>query len=112
MTAESPKAGPLDLASLLSADPAGRGARPYFLDPAVERVLDVALVLAAELAVTRQRLDTLERVLGVQGTIAADAIDRHAHGPEAEAERARWQQEYLARVLRPLLDDPRPAGPA
>ncbi len=107
MSAQNPKAAPLDLAALLAADPAGRGPRPYFLpDPAVERVLDVTLALAAELAVTRQRLDTLERVLGAQGVLRADTIDRHEHGPEAEAERARWQQDYLARVLRPLLDDP------
>lgn len=96
----------MDLTQLLGADPGGKGPRPYFFaDPAVERVLGVALALAEELAVTRQRLDTLERELAACGIVPANAVERHEHGPEAEAERQRWQQDYLARVLRALLDD-------
>jgi hypothetical protein len=96
----------MDLMQLLRADPEGKGPRPYFFaDPAVERVLGVALALAEELAVTRQRLDTLERDLVARGIVPAGAVEAHAHSADAEAERQRWQQDYLARVLRALLDD-------
>lgn len=80
------------------AKPAGK--RPYFLDPAVERVLAVTMAVAQELAVTRQRVDTLERLLHAKGLVAPDEIDSFTPGPDAAAERALWTQEYLARILR------------
>ena len=67
---------PLDLDTLLRMDPDGRGPRPTFLDGAdVDRVLKLALALAQELAVTRQRLDTLEQQLVAQGTVATETLE-------------------------------------
>lgn len=80
------------------AKPAGK--RPYFLDPQVERVLAVTMAVAQELAVARQRADTLERLLRAKGIIADDEIDTFTPDPDAAAERAAWTQEYLARILR------------
>lgn len=80
------------------AKPAGK--RPYFLAPEAERVLAITMAVAQELAVTRQRLDTLERLLSASGTLSRDAIDAFAPDPDAAAERALWTQEYLARILR------------
>jgi hypothetical protein len=96
----------MELDELLRLDPAGRGARPFFhADPAVERVLDVALVLAQELAVTRLRLDALERVLSTQGGNLGAAVDAYEPDAAAAAARAAWQREYLQRVLRALRED-------
>ena len=86
-----------------SAKPAGK--RPYFLDPQVERVMAVTLAAVQELAVARQRIDTLERLLEAKGVLARDEVERFAPTPEQAAERGLWTQEYLARVLRVLQQE-------
>ncbi len=80
------------------AKPAGK--RPYFLEPQVERVLAITMAVAQELAVSRQRVDTLERLLKAKGLLADGEIDTFAPDPLAATERAMWSQEYIARILR------------
>jgi hypothetical protein len=80
------------------AKPAGK--RPYFLEPQVERVLAITMAVAQELAVTRQRGDTLERLLLAKGVIVEGEIETFAPDPHAATERAMWTQEYIARILR------------
>jgi hypothetical protein len=81
-----------------AAKPAGK--RPYFLDQEVERVLAITLAVAQELAVARQRIDTLERLLENKGVLARDQIDTYAPGADAAVERGMWTQEYLTRIFR------------
>ncbi len=81
-----------------SAKPAGK--RPYFLDPEVERVLAITMAVAQELAVARERIDTLERLLERRGVLSRAEIDGFAPTPDEAAERGAWMQEYLTRVLR------------
>ncbi|WAC71983.1 hypothetical protein OU995_20740 [Roseateles sp. SL47] len=78
--------------------PAGK--RPYFLTPEVERVLAITMAAVQELAVARQRLDTLERVLEAQGVLSRADIECFQPDAQADTERTRWTQEYLSRVLR------------
>ena len=80
------------------AKPAGK--RPYFLEPQVERVLAITMTIAQELAVSRQRADTLERLLIAKGVIAKGDIDAFVPDAVASAERQMWNQEYIARILR------------
>ncbi len=80
------------------AKPAGK--RPYFLDPQVERVLAITMAVAQELAVSRQRADTLERILRAKGVLVEGEIDSFTPDGQAAIERAQWTQEYLARILR------------
>jgi len=80
------------------AKPAGK--RPYFLEPQVERVLAITMAVAQELAVARQRIDTLERLLTSGGVLREGEVDGFAPDPAASAERAMWNQEYIARILR------------
>jgi hypothetical protein len=81
-----------------SAKPAGK--RPYFMDPAVERVLAITMAVAQELAVARERIDTLERLLERQGVLARAAIEDFTPTPAEDVARGTWMQEYLDRVLR------------
>jgi hypothetical protein len=81
-----------------SAKPAGK--RPYFLDREVERVLAILMATVQELAVARERIDTLERLLDAKGIIARADIDGFNPTPDQAAERGLWMQEYLVRVLR------------
>ncbi len=80
------------------AKPAGK--RPYFMTPEIERVLAITMAVAQELAVSRQRVDTLERILKSKGYIADTEIDSFVPDHVASAERAVWTQEYISRILR------------
>ena len=84
---------PLDWIALSGAKPSGK--RPYFLDdPAVERVLAVTLAVAQEVAVLRERLDTVERLLEANGRngggLRREAIEAYVPDPTAANERAEW----------------------
>jgi hypothetical protein len=82
-----------------------RGKRPYFLDSDVERLTNIVLVLVQELAVTRERLDTIERLLERTGAMTREDIERF-EPTRAEADaRGAWTQEYLARVFRILQQE-------
>ena len=91
---------PLDWIPLTGAKPLGK--RPYFFDdPAVERVLAVTMAVAQEVAVLRERLDTIERLLETgNGNFSRADIDAYAPDPAAATERAEWSRMYIARVLR------------
>lgn len=90
------------------AKPAGK--RPYFLEPQVERVLAIAMSLAQELAVARQRLDTVERLLKAKGILAAAEVESFVPDSTASVERAMWNQEFIARILRIVQQENEAAG--
>jgi len=116
----SPPPPPAKLDVLAQANRRAKGKRPWFFnDPDVERVLNITLALAMEHAVTRQRLDALERMLQSKGLLIRAEFDTFALDAEAEAERTRWMKTYIARVLRIVQqsseaasDDERGAEPA
>ena len=87
-----------DAIAKASAKPAGK--RPYFFAPEVERVLNITLAISQELAVTRQRLDTVERLLANAGILTKAQIDHFAPTKAESDERGLWNQEYVARILR------------
>jgi hypothetical protein len=58
------------------------------------------MAVAQELAVARERVDTLERLLEAKGVVARDEIERFQPTSDQAAERGLWMQEYLTRVLR------------
>lgn len=82
-----------------------KGKRPQFLDdPAVERVLSIAVAVATELAVLRERVDTIERLLEKNGSLVRADIENF-RDPQAHVERSQWQKEYVARIFRMLQQD-------
>lgn len=76
------------------------GKRPFFLNEDVETVLGVTMAVAQELAVARQRIDTLERLLEAKGVVGREEIETFAPNTSVAIERAHWSQEYIARILR------------
>lgn len=89
----------IDPLKLAGAKPKGK--RPYFLkDPDVERVLAVTMAISQELAVMRERMDTIERLLDKNGVISRRDIENYAPSKAEAQERGAWTQEYLARILR------------
>lgn len=78
-----------------------KGKRPYFFkDADVERLLGIVMAVAMENAVTRQRLDALERLVEQKGLLTRAELEQFAPDRAAEAERTLWMKEYIARVLR------------
>ena len=78
-----------------------RGERPYFFDdPAVDKVVAMVMGLAGEVAVLRDRQDTLERLLEARGVLSRNDIETYAPPPGVMAERAAWREGFLGEVLR------------
>ncbi len=99
-----PEAEALDALRLAGAK--AKGKRPWFLgDRDVERVLSITMAVAGELAVLRQRLDTLESLLESRGSVTREDIDAFQPSQSQREARARWNQEYLSRILRILQQD-------
>jgi hypothetical protein len=92
--------------NLLSSTAKAKGRRPYFFDdPAVDKLLAITMAIAGELSVTRERLDTVERILGEKGMLSALEIDAWRPDEQAKQERAQMRQEYIARVLMILQNE-------
>lgn len=87
--------------TVLPARPKGERPR-YFAEPAIDKVLGIALALAGEVAVLRDRLDSAER-LAEQGLPATRAaIDAFTPDEAVRAERDAWRDQFLDVVLRPV----------
>lgn len=86
---------------ILMAGDKSKGARPYFLDsPETERVMNIAMAVATEVAVVRERLDTIERLLEAKGILNRSEIEAYEPDDKAAEERQLWHARYAARILR------------
>jgi len=74
-----------------------------------DQALAMIAALASELAVARERIDTLERLLEEGGVIARAQIEAYRAQGEAAAEREGLRHRLIAKVFRPLRDASRRA---
>ncbi len=85
---------------------ASQGKRPWFFENRdVERLLAIVWAMAGELAVTRERLDTVERLLSERDLLQRSHIDAYRPDAAAANERGQWQMDYIARLLRVLQQE-------
>lgn len=78
-----------------------KGERPYFFpDPAVDKVVAMVMGLAGEVAVMRDRQDTVERLLESRGLLKRAEIETYVPGSKVMLERAAWRETFLGEVLR------------
>lgn len=90
-----------DLDTIGLAGTRAKGARPFYFDnPDIDRLLSIIMAVAMEHAVTRQRLDALERLIESRGVLTREELDHYAPDTDAEGERTQWTKEYIARILR------------
>ena len=83
-----------------------RGARPKYLeDPAGDRLLSIVMALAGEVAVVKERLDTVERLLDAKGSITRADIEAYEPDRAAGHERGLMHREFAARILRGVQQD-------
>jgi hypothetical protein len=81
-----------------------KGRRPdYFEDPAIDRLLSLAMALTAEVSVLRERLDTVERLLEVKGGL--NRAESYMPDARAGEERGEATRGYIARVMRGFQQD-------
>lgn len=89
----------IDWIARAGAKPKGR--RPaFFDDPAVDRLLSLTMAVVGEVAVLRERLDTVERLLDAKGTISRADIEAYQPDQSAGEERGELTRAYIARVMR------------
>ncbi len=78
-----------------------KGKRPfYFSDPDVDRLLSMLMALAGELSVTRDRLDTLERLAQSKGLFTQADLEAFELDDDALSERAARHQTLFREVTR------------
>ena len=83
------------------ANSKAKGERPYFFDdPAVERVLSITMAVASEVAVLRERMDTIERLMEAGQPMTKAGIDAFKPDDDAARQRQEWHAAYVARILR------------
>jgi hypothetical protein len=74
-----------------------------------DQALSMIAALASELAVARERIDTLERLLDANGTLPRASIEAYRAEGEAATQREGLRQRLIAKVFRPLRDASRRA---
>ncbi|MGQ2941285.1 MAG: hypothetical protein ACT6Q7_12650 [Blastomonas fulva] len=78
-----------------------KGRRPAFFDePAVDRLYSLTLALASELSATRERLDTVERLLEAGGSLRREDVEAYAPDRATGQERGEATRAYIARIMR------------
>ncbi|MBY6210892.1 hypothetical protein [Microbulbifer agarilyticus] len=83
-----------------------RGKRPtYFKDSDTDRLLSILMAVAGELAVTRERMDTLERLLEERGLLSRESIEGYTPDSDAAQARGLWHQDFIARILRVIQQE-------
>lgn len=91
---------------IIRAGRRAKGKRPaYFDEPATDRILSIVMALAGEVAVNRERLDTIERLLDTNGTISRADIEAFVPDAQAGYDRGLLHREFVARILRGVQQD-------
>lgn len=95
---------PTTAAQLANAKPKGK--RPeYFQDSMSEKHFSISMSLVAELAVARERIDTLERVLINKGLLDVADVEDYVPDDESAEQRQLAQVEYSARIFRAMQQE-------
>ena len=85
--------------------PSAKGGRPLFLEtPAQDDLLAIVVALAQEVAVMRERADTVERLLVQKGVLGPDDIENYRPDQSVDLAREQWRQAYLGRIFRPIKE--------
>ncbi len=71
-------------------------------EPLAERLTHMLIAVATELAVTHERVDTLERLLHEAGVIEPGRIDSFAPDEDAETARREWRERFLDKLFEHL----------
>lgn len=77
-----------------------KGKRPVFYDaPGLDQAMSMIMVLANEMAVLHDRLDSSERVMAANGVDLAGGIESLTLDQAALEAREAWRQDFLDRLF-------------
>jgi hypothetical protein len=84
-----------------------KGKRPDFMpdEPGAQRLMSILMALVTEVAVLRERLDTVEQLAAAKGVLTDADIEEFTPSLEHREAREAWRQTYLDRVLHVLSDE-------
>ena len=74
-------------------------------DPMLDKVMQVVVEVAGELYVTRDRLQIVERLLDELGAVSRADIESCALGTQDDEEIRRARDQFIAKILKPLVSD-------
>ncbi|MDF0543658.1 hypothetical protein PX699_15005 [Sphingobium sp. H39-3-25] len=92
-----------DTASLPSGPPAADRHVTFLADPIMDNLLRAVVTLTMELSVTRERLKSLEQVLGDLGQPVTERIDALAVTAEDDAVRRAERERMIESILAPII---------
>ena len=85
--------------------PSAKGGRPLFLEtPAQDDLLAIVVAVAQELAVMRERADTVERLLVQKGILGPEDVEDYKPDQSIDLIREQWRQDYLGRISRAVKE--------
>ena len=100
---DSKKRGLDPLVAVAMANAKAKGKRPeYFSDEMSEAHFSMTMSLISELAVARERNDTLERLLISKGILSEDEVEQYIPDSDSSEQRQLSQVEYSTRIFRSL----------
>lgn len=77
-----------------------KGERPQFCEnKEADRLFAIVMALASEVSVLRERLDSVEAVGADSGLWASDAVETYTPTAERAAEREKWRDGFIDRIL-------------
>jgi hypothetical protein len=83
-----------------------KGKRPiYFDDAQIDKLFAIAMALAGEVSVLRDRLDTIENLLESKGILSVTEIETYQPDEKVTQQREQWRSAYLERILRVLQQE-------
>ena len=83
-----------------------KGKRPYyFSNPDVDKLLSMIMALTGELAIARDRVDTLERVAAAKGLFSSEDIENFELDAKALEARASRHRQLLREVNRIIIGE-------
>jgi hypothetical protein len=80
-----------------------RGGRPYFFaDPAIDKILNMVVVLGGEVWTLRERLAALEAIHAKRGALKPGEVDAYEFTAEQETALAAQRKEFIDSLFRIL----------
>lgn len=90
-----------------------KGKRPQFYDaPGLDQAISMIMVMANEMSVLHDRVDSIERVAKAQGIDLAAGIEKLVLDQEALEAREAWRQDFLERLFYLMRKEAREASEA
>ena len=92
--------------STVSLKRKAKGKRPfYFSDSDIDKLLTMVMALAGELSVTRDRLDTVERIAASKNLFSEEDIETFELGSDALEARAARHQTLFREITRVISSE-------